>query len=43
MIVSLVAAAAATTKLLTAAKIAAAVAPVFIAAQPVVDEFKCII
>lgn len=40
MIVSLVTAAVATTKILTAAKVAAAVGSVCIAAQPVVDEIK---
>lgn len=40
MIMSLVAAAVATSKILTAAKIAAAAGSVLIAAQPVVDEIK---
>ena len=40
MIMSFVAATVATTKILTAVKLAAAVGPVFIAAQPVVDEIK---
>ena len=40
MIVSLATAAVATAKILTAAKIAAAVGGVCIAAQPVVDEIK---
>ena len=40
MFLSLMAAAAATTKILTAAKIAATVGSVCIAAQPVVDEIK---
>lgn len=40
MIVSLVTAAVATSKILTAAKIAAAVGSVCIAAQPAADEIK---
>lgn len=40
MIMSIIAAAAATTKILTAAKIASTVGTVLIAAQPVADEIK---